>query len=97
MIEIIFHFREGHAECMQLLLKKGANPDICDKGGRTPLYWTSFHAHAECARILKEGGAKDLVGLVFCNLNFNLSFEIFPPGIAERANRTSCSNHEGSH
>ena len=63
--------REGHAECMQHLLKNGADPNICDKGGRSPLYWTSFHAHAECARLLKEGGAKDLVGSLLLNSSLN--------------------------
>ena len=89
--------REGHAECMQHLLKNGADPNICDKGGRSPLYWTSFHAHIDCARILKEGGAKDLVSSLLFYLSLNLNFGIFPSGITERANCTGCINHEGSH
>ena len=55
--------REGNGDCIKQLLKAGADPNLCDKGGRTPLYWTSFHHHVHCARILKEGGAEDLVRL----------------------------------
>ena len=58
-------------ECLQYLMKKSADPNICDKGGRSPLYWTSFHAHAQCARLLKDCGAKDLVGSLLCYFSLN--------------------------
>ena len=95
---IISQHREGHSECIEHLLKKGTDPDICDKGGRSPLFWTSFHAHAECARLLKEGGAKDLVRSISCFSSFHLNFGIFyPPGITERTNCTGCCHNEGPH
>ena len=93
-VKKIWQHREGHLECIQHLLKKGADPNVCDRGGRSPLYWTSFHAHPECARILKEGGAKDLVSSLFI---WAAILVFFPPGITERSNCAGCSKDEGSH
>jgi ankyrin repeat protein len=47
----------GHAEIVQLLLDRGANPDPAQPGEASPLLFTSWRNQPECAQILLEKGA----------------------------------------
>lgn len=44
-----------HAECCQIILRSGANPNLADKLGRTALHWAVFYKKAEFVRILLKG------------------------------------------
>jgi len=44
-------------EMAQLLLECGANPDIQDYLGRTPLHTAALHGNMDVAVLLVEGGA----------------------------------------
>ena len=45
------------AEAISYLLEKGANPNLADLIGRTPLHWAAFNGYFKIAKILIEGGA----------------------------------------
>ncbi|XP_041421625.1 ankyrin repeat and SOCS box protein 10 isoform X3 [Xenopus laevis] len=51
----------GYAECLQLLLRQGANVDFAP-GGETALHGACENAHTECAKILLSYGANPNVG-----------------------------------
>lgn len=59
----LLHFASGAGciEVVSLLLRLGANPNVEDKGGHTPLYWVangcSFETGAEVVRALIVAGA----------------------------------------
>ena len=42
----------GHPEVVQVLLEGGANPDIQDPQGRTPLYWAAATNHGDIVKLL---------------------------------------------
>ena len=48
---------EGDAESVEMLLKKGANPNYRNKDGRTPLHIAAYHGHADVAELLIKNGA----------------------------------------
>ena len=48
---------EGNADCVQLLLAKGANPTLYNHRGYTPLHLASRTSNFECVVLLLEGGA----------------------------------------
>ncbi|XP_028674264.1 ankyrin repeat and SOCS box protein 16 [Erpetoichthys calabaricus] len=48
----------GHADCVQLLLTYGADPDVLSDDGRAPLHLCSTLETYQCARLLLEHGAK---------------------------------------
>jgi ankyrin repeat protein len=45
----------GHTEC--ILLDAGADFNLKDNNGRTPLHSASWNDHANCVRILLDAGA----------------------------------------
>ena len=50
--------REGHAECVRVLLASGANANARTRaGGATPLHRAAFTGEATCVRLLLDGGA----------------------------------------
>lgn len=51
----------GKAECAELLLSFGANVDIKDKLGDTPLHKCIANGHHQCAKILLEHGASPTI------------------------------------
>ncbi|XP_036373873.1 LOW QUALITY PROTEIN: cortactin-binding protein 2-like [Megalops cyprinoides] len=44
--------RNGHADCVQLLLAAGASADAPDADGFTPLHTAAAHGHARCVELL---------------------------------------------
>lgn len=53
----------GHASCVQLLLRSGAEPSATAEGGRTALHHAAIGGskeHAACARLLLRYGADPL-------------------------------------
>nr|XP_020662492.1 ankyrin repeat and SOCS box protein 1 isoform X1 [Pogona vitticeps] len=47
----------GHGNCVEFLIRKGAEIDLVDVKGQTALYVAVVNGHLECARILLEAGA----------------------------------------
>jgi ankyrin repeat protein len=45
-------------ELMKVLLQAGANVDIANKGGLTPLHFTSYNGKPEAARLLIQAESK---------------------------------------
>jgi len=48
---------EGNVEVVKLLLNKGANVDVKDNDGRTPLLWAAENRHEAVVRLLLDKGA----------------------------------------
>ena len=61
---------KGHTKIVELLIKNGANMNIADKDGYTPLHMASRNGHLDTTRLLLENGA-DLKNL---DMNYH-----FPP------------------
>ena len=49
--------KAGHIDEVKGLLAKGANKELTDKWGRTPLIWAARQNYIECLCALIEGGA----------------------------------------
>jgi ankyrin repeat protein len=49
--------RNGHADLGALLLDAGAEPNVRDGQGRSPLYWAAATGHAEVVELLLARGA----------------------------------------
>ena len=49
--------RKGHKEIVELLLKKGAEPNIRDKHGTTPLHYAALYGHMAIVETLLHSGA----------------------------------------
>ncbi|XP_054976717.1 ankyrin repeat and SOCS box protein 1 [Sorex araneus] len=47
----------GHGDCVDFLIRKGAEVDLVDVKGQTALYMAVVNGHLESARILLEAGA----------------------------------------
>ena len=50
--------QQEHKEVVILLLNSGANPNLEDENGSTPLDWSSLGKNLEIARLLLQSGAK---------------------------------------
>ena len=48
----------SHKDVIQLLLKRGAKPNIADKLGMTPLQWTARKGNRDVVQLLLDSGAK---------------------------------------
>lgn len=48
---------ERNAECVELLLNQGCDPDVRDSDGDTPLHWASFKNNVSCVSMLLHNGA----------------------------------------
>ena len=57
VLPVILAAKEGCAECLELLIEKGASIDVCDKRGFTPLELAVQGGHFECAQVLIAAGA----------------------------------------
>ena len=57
VLPVILASREGCAECLELLIEKGASIDVCDKRGLTPLELAVQGGHFDCAQVLIAAGA----------------------------------------
>ncbi|XP_062403161.1 cortactin-binding protein 2 isoform X1 [Sardina pilchardus] len=44
--------RNGHTDCVKLLLSSGASADVPDKNGFLPLHTAAAHGHHECVEVL---------------------------------------------
>ena len=47
----------GHAECVEYLIKTGANVDLIDMKAQTPLFVAIKNKHLRCACVLLQAGA----------------------------------------
>ena len=47
----------GHADVVRLLLDRGAQVNMTDDAGQTPLHWATFGPHVEVTRALLSAGA----------------------------------------
>ena len=47
----------GHEEVVRLLLGKGADVNMADADGWTPIHWAAHRGHIEVVRILLDRGA----------------------------------------
>ncbi|XP_063173962.1 ankyrin repeat and SOCS box protein 1 isoform X1 [Candoia aspera] len=47
----------GHGNCVEFLIRKGAEIDLVDVKGQTALYVAVVHGHLECAQLLLKAGA----------------------------------------
>ncbi|XP_028407116.1 protein phosphatase 1 regulatory subunit 12A-like [Dendronephthya gigantea] len=54
---VILAAKEGSAECLEALLDNGADIDICDKRGFTPLELAVQGGYFDCAQVLIAAGA----------------------------------------
>lgn len=48
---------KGHADIVRLLLQHGANPNITDRAGASPLFWAVDHNDFPSVRLLLNSGA----------------------------------------
>lgn len=55
---LITAIKSGHANTVDYLLEKGANPNQADKEGNSPLKWSSHSGYPKVSKILKRHGAK---------------------------------------
>ena len=54
---LLFNLRlSGYTDVAKLLLDKGANPDLQNKGGLTALMAASLNGHIEYVKLLAEQG-----------------------------------------
>ena len=51
------HYAGKNAASVRLLLDAGANPNIQDNGGDTPLYYACYYGYPHVVRILLDSGA----------------------------------------
>lgn len=54
---MLFSTREGCMDCVQALVEHGANPDLADPEGVTPLITAVFNTHFDVAKYLIDKGA----------------------------------------
>ncbi|XP_004917938.1 ankyrin repeat and SOCS box protein 1 isoform X1 [Xenopus tropicalis] len=47
----------GHADCVELLIRSGAQLELVDVKGQTPLYVAAENGHLECVKVLLRAGA----------------------------------------
>lgn len=52
--------QHGQESCVQLLLLAGADPNVRDKNGLTPLYYAALHKHAGVVRLFVAARECDL-------------------------------------
>lgn len=56
--------QEGHTEIVAILLENGADPDLVDHYGRSPVKVAGKRGHFRIVRLLESYGAKPFVGLL---------------------------------
>ncbi|AGE56187.1 ankyrin repeat PH and SEC7 domain containing protein [Paramecium bursaria Chlorella virus NE-JV-1] len=49
--------RDGHHECVQMLIAAGADPNVTDPYEMVPLHWAARDGHHECIQMLIAAGA----------------------------------------
>ena len=49
--------KQGDADTVRALLEAGADPNVANKGGFTPLYWATRAGHVDVVTVLLEAGA----------------------------------------
>ena len=57
MMSLIDCIRKVYFKLIKLLLEKGANINIKDKNGYTPLMWSCKYNHTEIIELLLDKGA----------------------------------------
>ena len=58
--------QNGHADCVEALLKGGANVHAKDKDGDSALHSAAWKGHVDCCRLLLRAGADPTVGPKGC-------------------------------
>ena len=64
LFHVLQHYccRNGHKDVCQLLLQRGANPNIQTKsGGVTPLHRAVYSGHGDIVKLLLASGADSLI------------------------------------
>lgn len=54
---MFYSSREGHVEACRILFEHGANPDLEDHNGQTPLYYAARGGKIETVEFLIKSGA----------------------------------------
>ncbi|XP_026220437.1 LOW QUALITY PROTEIN: cortactin-binding protein 2 [Anabas testudineus] len=49
--------KNGHTECVKLLLSSGTPADVSDENGFTPLHFAATYGHSSCVEVLLTAGA----------------------------------------
>ena len=54
---LILAAKEGHKDVVQLLLERGAEPNLAHQNGRTPLQMAASICHTDVVQLLLDSGA----------------------------------------
>lgn len=65
----------GHVNIIEILLEKGADVNLCDKAGRTPLHWAALTGAVDCGECLLKHNA-NIDAQVMMNIIFRLKMVI---------------------
>ena len=59
--------KENNADCLKLLLKAGADPDIKNEAHESPFDIAKKEDHKECLQLLNDHASRNQVKKSFCN------------------------------
>ena len=71
----------GSVNCIELLLRKGLNPNVCDAKGRNSVYWAVDKNHTQAAVFLVKNGANPKCALekALVSPHVNMIWELLKP------------------
>lgn len=57
---LLWAARQGNEATSRICVSEGANLEVGDEDGRTPLYWAACHGHQAVVKMLLETGRADV-------------------------------------